>query len=141
MSLIERPTFSEAVKKDDDPFIPLTDGKIRPFVSIIDPITNGSTGTWSVPLGFKNNLYSLTIEILDDNKGVILVNAYVNDGKVNRQIGEPTGIYDGSGTNAKRFQWTGKIPLSSHLENNLYVDYANYCGETINQVRIIGDID
>ena len=136
--IIYAETFTDAVKKEELP-VPLVDGEIHPFFASITNIANGTTSTAEIVLGNKNNLLSLTIEIDDDNKGVVLVNAYVNDGRFNRQIGKPTGIYDGTGYNEKRFSWHGQIPLSLDLVNYLYINIVNYSGQTINKINVIGD--
>ena len=88
--------------------------------------------------GNFTKLISLSVYIVDDNKGPLLVSVYVIIEGVKHQIKQPTGIYDGVGYNAKRFYWQGVLPISRSLVNTLVVEWANYSGSNIETVRVSG---
>lgn len=86
-------------------------------------------------------LTSLSVFIEDDNAGVILINAYILVEGHKQQIDNPTAIYDGEGSNAKRFNWKGVKPLSLILGNVLTIEHTNYSGSDINSVRVSGVLE
>ena len=86
-------------------------------------------------------LTSLSVFIEDDNAGPILINAYILVEGQKQQIANPTGIYDGEGPNAKRFNWQGTKPLSLILENVLTIEHVNYSSGAIDKVRVSGVLD
>ena len=83
-------------------------------------------------------LKSCSIHIEDDNAGPILINAYLLVEGKRHQLGNPVGIYDGEGSNAKVFDWTGTKPLSKAFQNVLVIDHTNYSGADVNSVRVSG---
>lgn len=95
-------------------------------IGINDPFTR--------ELARARALLSVSIYIDDDNAGPILVNVYILRQGAKYALGKPTGIYDGSGPNAKRFEWVGEFPLDWALPNTIYVDHVNYSGAVIKKV-------
>lgn len=93
---------------------------------------------WALGIYNRSLLVSLTVYIEDDNGGPILVNNYVIVEGLKHQIGQPMTIYDGSGSNAKRFNWDLEKPLSRNLVNILTIEHTNYSGADINSVRVTG---
>lgn len=79
-------------------------------------------------------IFSVSVYIDDDNAGPILINVHIERQKAKYQLGQPTGIYDGSGPNAKRFEWVGTFPLDWSLPNTIVVDHVNHSGAAINKV-------
>ena len=83
-------------------------------------------------------LTSLTIEVVDDNKGPILVSANISFREEVHQIGQPTVIYNGDGYNAVLFTWQGEQPFNRYFSNKLNILASNYCGEDIEKVKVSG---
>lgn len=92
-------------------------------------------------LGLTNRYHFLTscsVHIEDDNAGVILINAFLLIEGKQHKLGQPEGIFDGEGDNARSFDWTGKKPLSKILQNVLVIKHTNYSGAAINSIRVSG---
>ena len=86
-------------------------------------------------------LISLSVFIEDDKAGPILINVHLIVEGQKHQLDQPTGIYDGEGSNAKRFDWQGILPLSLILVNTLVIQHTNYSGAAINLVRVSGVVE
>jgi len=89
--------------------------------------TSGTTGTKKYILSGRF-LRSFTAYIETDLAGPVLISVYVEALGFKHQLGEPKSIIDGEGYTAKRFNWTGELPLSRVMPNYLYIEYSNYCG-------------
>ena len=97
--------------------------------------------TIELDIGVATVLRSLSVYIVDNALGPILINAAVLvEGKLN-QIDQPREIYDGTSFNAKRFNWSGLLPLSGRISNTLILNYANFSGSEITEVRILGVVE
>lgn len=102
-------------------------------------ILNGTTKTMTFSLGVCSGFISLTINVVDDGLGPILINAKITSGSLVHQLGQPTAINDGDGINAVRFAWDKKlIPLSRSEKNLLIIQASNYCGDDIETVKFTG---
>ena len=97
------------------------------------------TDTFTKDLTRARFIEALSVHIHDDNAGPILVNCYIERDGVKYPLGEPTGIFDGAGPNAKRFEWVGSLPLDWAMPNNIIVEWSNYSGSDIDKV-IVGVI-
>lgn len=89
----------------------------------------------------SSKLISLSVFVEDDKAGPILINVHVLVEGQKHQLGQPTGIYDGEGSNAKRFDWQGILPLSLILGNDLIIQHTNYSGAAIELVRCSGVVE
>ena len=94
------------------------------------------TGTFTKDLVRARFIEALSVHINDDNAGPILVNCYIERDGIKYPLGQPTGIYDGAGPNAKRFEWGENLPLDWTLPNNLVIEWVNYSGADIEKVNV-----
>ena len=62
-----------------------------------------------------------------DNVGVIFVDVHLLVEDKKHQL-EQEAIYDGDGYNSRKLTWTGELPLSRELVNEIVVNYSNYSG-------------
>ena len=100
-------------------------------------------GSDEFKIGIRRYAYlrSLTVEIEDDGLGPILINAYILvETTKKHQLKDPEIVFDGDGDNAQRFNWTGSLPLSTILGNELVISYTNYTGNNIDSVRVSGSV-
>ena len=102
-------------------------------------VSNDSSGSEEFNLGYGRGLRSLTASIVEDNLGPIEISFYILVENVYKhQIGQPQPLYDGEGfSTARRFQWQGEKPMSRKIENKLFVNYSNYCGNDLT-IQIAG---
>lgn len=101
-------------------------------------------GSAEVKKGIRHpwrRLTSLTVNIDDDGLGPILINVYILIEGRKHQLGQPTGIFDAEGDNAKRFEWQGLKPLSMILPNLLVIQYSNLSGSDIDSVTVSGVVE
>lgn len=94
---------------------------------------SGTSGSEEFNLGYGRSLRSLTASIEEDNLGPMEISFYILVGDVHKhQIGQPRPLYDGEGySTARRFDWEGEKPMSRVIENKLFVNYSNYCGDDL----------
>jgi len=101
-------------------------------------IKNNENIIHPLKLGYGRELLSLTIEVMDDGLGPVLVNVRLLVESNTHSIGQPTTIFNASGYNARRFVWQGIQPMSRRIENSLEVDCVNRGGQDIKQIKISG---
>jgi len=128
----------ESIVSRTEQEVPLIDGNVYPFSGVFSA-ADGSTGEYTIDLGVRMEIQKLTVYVVDDNLGPVLINCYVDAGGLKRPIGEQQLIFDAEGYNAVRFDWVGNIPLSKDRKNTLYIQWANYCGDDISEIRVVGD--
>nr|BDI55278.1 MAG: hypothetical protein [uncultured archaeon] len=96
-------------------------------------VLNDSSGFKEFNLGYGRSLRSLTANIQEDNLGPMEISFYILvEGVHKQQIGQPQPLYDGEGySTARRFQWAKELPMSRVIENKLFANYSNYCGDDL----------
>lgn len=122
---------------EEDIFIDEFEGTVQPF-SFVIRMDDTETDTFTAELGFRSMLESLTVYVVDDGLGPILINAYVIVEGFIHQLKQPEIIWDGVGYNARRYFWVGNLPLSKRIPNQLNIEWANYSGDDILAVRVTG---
>ena len=85
-------------------------------------------------------IISLSAYVEDDEKGPVLLDIYVVIDEVKYPIIQES-ISDLGGSNAVRIQWKGYQPLSYVDTNLLYIVATNWCGESIDAIRINGVVE